>query len=119
MSAPTTPKVPGTYIFDVADSTRGYALNRLFGSFKDPRNREMFSADEAAYCEAYKLNPEQKEAILQRDWNRMLDLGGSIFYVFKLAVMDKKSMQDLGGIFTGMTTEEFVAALRAGGRHFG
>jgi protocatechuate 4,5-dioxygenase alpha chain len=79
----------------------------------------MFSADEAAYCDAYNLNPEQKEAILQRDWNRMLDLGGSIFYVFKLAVMDKKSMQDLGGIFTGMTTEEFVAALSARGRHFG
>lgn len=119
MSAPTTPEVPGTYIFDVADSARGYALNRLCGSLKEPRNREMFSSDEAAYCDAYGLNLAQKDAILQRDWTRMLDLGGSIFYVFKLAVLDKKSMQYLGGVFTGMTTEEFVAALSAGGRHFG
>jgi protocatechuate 4,5-dioxygenase alpha chain len=46
----------------------------------------------------------------------MLDLGGSIFYVYKLAMMDGKSMQYLGGVFTGMTEEEFVAALRSGGR---
>ncbi|WP_050055054.1 protocatechuate 3,4-dioxygenase [Pseudarthrobacter siccitolerans] len=115
----STPVVPGTYVFDVVQSARGYALNRLCGSLKDPANREIFTADEAAYCEAYGLTAEQRDAILQRDWTRMLDLGGSIFYVFKLAVLDKVSMQDLGGIFTGMTTEEFVASLNAGGRHFG
>ena len=53
---------------------------------------------------------------MERDWQAMLDLGGSIFYVYKLAMMDGKSMQYLGGVFTGMTEEEFVAALRAGGR---
>lgn len=116
---PSTPEVTGTYVFDVAQSNRGYALNRLCGSLKDEGNRELFSADEAAYCDAYGLSPDQREAILERDWVRMLDLGGSIFYIFKLAVLDKKSMQYLGGVFTGMTTEEFVAHLNAGGRRFG
>jgi protocatechuate 4,5-dioxygenase alpha subunit len=78
--------------------------------------RERFLADEAAYCDAFGLTRRQKQAVVERDWQAMLDLGGSIFYVYKLAMMDGKSMQYLGGVFTGMTEEEFVAALRAGGR---
>lgn len=114
-----TPHITGTYVFDTADNRRGRALNRLCGSLKDADSRAGFSADEGAYCEAYGLTDEQREAVLGRDWTRMLELGGSIFYVFKLAVLDQKSMQDLGGVFTGMTTEEFARALEAGGRSFG
>ncbi|MGW1668079.1 protocatechuate 3,4-dioxygenase [Streptomyces sp. NPDC002324] len=114
-----TPHVTGTYVFDTADNRRGRALNRLCGSLKEAGNRVRFSADEGAYCEAYGLTAEQREAVLGRDWTRMLELGGSIFYVFKLAVLDQKSMQYLGGVFTGMTTEEFAQALEAGGRSFG
>ncbi|MEU6223108.1 protocatechuate 3,4-dioxygenase [Streptomyces sp. NPDC047042] len=119
MSTTRTPHITGTYVFDTADSRRGRALNRLCGSLKDAGNRARFSADEGAYCEEYGLTAEQREAVLTRDWTRMLELGGSIFYVFKLAVLDQKSMQYLGGVFTGMTTEEFTQALRAGGRSFG
>ncbi|MFE7839074.1 protocatechuate 3,4-dioxygenase [Streptomyces sp. NPDC057474] len=115
----STPRIPGTYVFDTADSRRGQALNRLCGSLKDAARRAEFSADEAAYCDAYALTPEQRDAVLNRDWTRMLELGGSIFYVFKLAVLDQKSMQYLGGVFTGMTTEEFTQALKTGGRSFG
>ncbi|TPQ23669.1 protocatechuate 4,5-dioxygenase subunit alpha [Streptomyces sporangiiformans] len=115
----STPQVPGTYVFDAAESRRGRALNRLCGSLKDAENRERFKADEAAYCDVYGLDAQQRDAVLSRDWTRMMDLGGSIFYVFKLAMVDEKSMQYLGGVFTGMTTEEFAEALRAGGRSFG
>lgn len=115
----STPQVPGTYVFDAAESRRGRALNRLCGSLKEAENRERFKADEAAYCEAYGLTAAQRDAVLTRDWNRMMELGGSIFYVFKLAMVDQKSMQYLGGVFTGMTTEEFAEALKAGGRNFG
>jgi protocatechuate 4,5-dioxygenase alpha chain len=115
----STPQVPGTYVFDAAESRRGRALNRLCGSLKYAENRERFKADETAYCAAYELTAEQRDAVLQRDWNRMMELGGSIFYVFKLAMVDGKSMQYLGGVFTGMTPEEFAEALKAGGRSFG
>lgn len=114
-----TPRVEGTHVFDTQMSRRGRALNKMLYSLKDAENREEFSSDEAAYCEKYKLTDEQKSAVLDRDWKKMTDIGGSIFYVIKLAAIDKKSMQDLGGQFTGMSTEEFTAELRAGGRKFG
>ncbi|WP_290051573.1 protocatechuate 3,4-dioxygenase, partial [Amycolatopsis solani] len=82
-------------------------------------NRRRFAEDEAAYCDAYGLTPAQKTAILTRDWIAMLDLGGSIFYTYKLAMVDKLSMQHLGGVFTGMTVEEFTAVMRSGGRKLG
>ncbi|SDK38427.1 protocatechuate 4,5-dioxygenase, alpha chain [Nonomuraea maritima] len=107
------------YLNDLTATRRGYAINRLCASLTDPDNRRRFTADEAAYCDAHGLSPEQKRAILDRDWTGMLDLGASIFYTFKLAVLDGKSMQHLGGVFTGMSAEEFTAALRAGGRRFG
>lgn len=107
------------YVLDLAASRRGYAINMMCGSLKDEENRRSFSQDEAAYCDAHGLSPEQRNAILERDWIAMLDLGASIFYAFKLAVLDGKSMQYLGGVFTGMSVEEFEAALRSGGRSFG
>ena len=105
-----------TYIFDGNTSRRGYRMNKMFMSLRTASARERFHGDEAAYCDAFGLTPEQLKAVVERDWQAMLDLGGSIFYVYKLAMMDGKSMQYLGGVFTGMTEEEFVAALRAGGR---
>lgn len=114
-----TPKVEGTHVFDTQSSNQGRPLNKMLYSLKYAENRERFSEDEAAYCDQYGLSPEQKKAVLERDWKRMTEIGALIFYVIKLAAIDKKSMQDLGGVFTGMTTEEFTAELRSGGRTFG
>ncbi len=110
------PDLPGTPIFDGDTSRRGLRMNKLFMSLRDAANRERFSADEVAYCREFGLTAEQEKAVLERDWQAMIDLGGSIFYVYKLAMMDKRSMQYLGGVFTGMTEEEFMAALKSGGR---
>lgn len=115
----TVTKARDDYLLDLEASRRGYALNRMCGSFMREENRRRFSEDEAAYCDAYGLSPEQKRAVLARDWTAMLELGGSIFYIFKLAMMDKKSMQYLGGVFTGMSAEEFTEVMRSGGRKFG
>lgn len=115
-----TPVVRGAHIYDTKLSNLGRNLNKMCFSLKDAENREKFQADEAAYCESYDLTETQTQAVLNRDWNAMIEQGrASIFYIIKLAAIDKKSMQDLGGIFTGMTTEEFVTELRAGGRKFG
>ena len=111
--------VPGTPIFDGQSSRRGLRMNKMFMSFRDEASRTRFLADEVAYCEEYGLTPEQQQAVVDRDWPAMIDLGGSIFYVFKLAMIDGRSMQYLGGVFTGMSEEEFVAAMRAGGRRDG
>jgi protocatechuate 4,5-dioxygenase alpha chain len=111
--------LPGTPVFDGRTSRRGFRMNKLFMSLRDASNRERFLADEPAYCQQYGLTAAQQQAVLDRDWQAMIDLGGSIFYVYKLAMMDGRSMQYLGGVFTGMTEAEFVAAMRAGGRRDG
>lgn len=115
---PPTP-ARDNYLFDVTHNRQGQALNRFCASLMRAENRERFKVDEESYCEEYRLSPEQKRAVLDRDWTGMLELGGSIFYTFKLAMLDQKSMQHLGGVFTGMTTEEFAEAMRSGGRRFG
>ncbi len=112
-------EVPGTPIFDGQSSRRGLRMNKMFMSFRDEASRTRFLADEVAYCQEYGLTPEQQQAVVDRDWPAMIDLGGSIFYVFKLAMIDGRSMQYLGGVFTGMSEDEFVAAMRAGGRRDG
>ena len=108
--------LPGTPVFDGRASRRGLRMNQLFMSLRTAANRERFTADEKAYCAQFGLTPEQQRAVLDRDWQTMVDLGGSIFYIYKLAMMDGKSMQYLGGVFSGMTEDEFRAALLAGGR---
>ena len=108
--------VPGTPIFDGQTSRRGLRMNKMFMSFRHEANRTRFLADEAAYCREFGLTDEQQRAVLERDWQAMIDLGGSIFYVYKLAMMDGRSMQYLGGVFTGMGEADFLAAMRAGGR---
>jgi protocatechuate 4,5-dioxygenase alpha chain len=122
MSGDTAPDrfgLPGTPVFDGETSRRGLRMNKLFMSLRTAENRERFLADEAGYCASFGLSPEQQQAVLDRDWQAMIDLGGSIFYVYKLAMMDGRSMQYLGGVFTGMGEEDFLAAMRAGGRRDG
>ena len=108
--------VPGTPVFDGQTSRRGYRLNKMFMSFRDVAARERFLADEAGYCDSFGLSPEQKQAVLGRDWQAMVDLGASIFYMYKLAMMEGHSMQYLGGVFTGMTEQEFTAAMKERGQ---
>ncbi|MGV8873455.1 MAG: hypothetical protein ACOH2Q_13080 [Rhodococcus sp. (in: high G+C Gram-positive bacteria)] len=104
------------YLYDGPASRRGYNMNKLFMSLIAQQARDEFAADEAAYCARFSLSQGQTEAVVERNWQAMLDLGGSIFYIYKLAMIDGRSMQYLGGVFTGMTEREFVAAMDAGGR---
>lgn len=116
MTSQSRPDLPGTYVFDGPTSRRGHSMNKMFMSLIDEGAREEFVADESVFCGRFGLSPEQTTAVLQRDWQAMLDLGGSIFYVYKLAMMDGRSMQYLGGVFTGMSEADFKAAMLAGGR---
>ena len=119
VSARSDIDVPGTYVFDGEQSRRGYRLNKLCLSLRTAENRAKFSGNEAAYCDAYGLTAAQKQAVLARDWVSMLDLGGNIFCVYKLAMFDDRSMQYLGGVFCGMTEEEFARMMAVGGRSDG
>jgi protocatechuate 4,5-dioxygenase alpha chain len=108
--------IPGTYVFDAHRARQGYALNMFCKSLDQPGNRESFAADEAAYLARFDLTPAQRTAVLDRQWLRMLELGGNIYYTFKLAIFDRRSMQYVGGQMSGITEEEFRQMMLEGGR---
>jgi protocatechuate 4,5-dioxygenase, alpha chain len=108
--------IPGTFVFDGKRSREGYWLNMFCMSLSDESNRESFRADEAAYLDKFALTPEQRDAILTRDWLRMLELGGNIYYTFKLAACDGMTFQQLAAKQTGVTEAEYVGMMLAGGR---
>ncbi len=108
--------IPGTYVFDGTHSRKGYRLNMFCMSLNEPANREVFAEDEAAYVDRYSLTQEQKQAVLDRDYLRLLRLGGNIYYTFKLAIYDRKSMQYVGGAMSGMTEAAFKQMMLDGGR---
>jgi len=99
--------IPGTTIFDGKQAMKGYALNKMCYSFNRADNREAFKADEEAYMEKYGLSEEQKQAVRDRNILAMIDAGGNIYYLAKLAGIFKLTVQDVGGLQTGRTTEEF------------
>ena len=108
--------VPGTYVLDGEHCRRGYALNMFCMSLNEPANRDAFRADPGGYLGGYALTPEQRRAVLERDWVQMLRLGGNIYYTFKLAAFDGLDMQQLGGMMSGVSGEEFAQMMVGGGR---
>ena len=108
--------IPGTYVFDGEHSRKGYRLNMFCMSLNDAANRERFAQDESGYLEGRGLTTEQTQAVLDRDYLELLKLGGNIYYTFKLAMFDRKSMQYVGGQMSGMTEEAFKEMMLNGGR---
>jgi protocatechuate 4,5-dioxygenase alpha chain len=108
--------IPGTYVFDAERSRRGYGINMFCMSLLKQANRDDFKADEAKYLDRYKLTPEQREAILKRRWNRMLELGGNIYFTAKLGATDGLSFQQVAAIMTGSTQPEYAEMMIKGGR---
>lgn len=108
--------IPGTYVFDGEHSRKGYRLNMFCMSLNEAANRARFTQDEAAYLEGRGLTPEQMQAVLDRDYLELLKLGGNIYYTFKIAMLDKKSMQYVGAQMSNMTEQEFKEMMMNGGR---
>lgn len=108
--------IPGTTVFDAQRSRQGYHLNMFCMSLMKPDNRTAFKANERAYLERWPMSEEQKQAVLDRDWNRMIRLGGNIYYLAKLFFTDQKSFQHVAAIMTGSTQEEYAQMMLKGGR---
>jgi len=108
--------IPGTTLFDGDLAQKGYALNRMCFSFNSAENRAAFVHDEDAYCAAYDLTPEQREAVRERDVLKLLAAGGNVYYLAKLAGIFGLGVQDIGAQQTGMSVEAFKAKLEAAGR---
>jgi protocatechuate 4,5-dioxygenase alpha chain len=108
--------IPGTVVFDATQSRLGYHLNQFCMSLMKAGNRAAFKADERAYLERYPMSPEQRQAVLDRDYNRMLALGGNIYFLAKIGATDGCSFQNLAAKMTGVPEEDYRAMMIAGGR---
>ena len=108
--------IPGTFVFDADRSREGYHLNQFCISLRLQENREVFNNDEHTYLDSYPMTTEQREAVVKRDWNLLLELGGNIYYTAKLAANDGINFQDLAGRMTGMGVDAYREMMLNGGR---
>ena len=108
--------VPGTTVFDMDQSRKGYGLNQFCMSLMKADNRARFKADERAYLDEWDMSEEQKQAVLARDLNWCIRTGGNIYFLAKIGATDGKSFQQMAGSMTGMSEDEYRNMMISGGR---
>ncbi len=108
--------IPGTIIFDAEQSRKGYHLNQFCMSLMKADNRTRFKADQRAYLNEWPMSEDQKQAVMDLDLNRAMQLGGNIYFLAKIGATHGLSFQQMAGSMTGMTEEEYRAMMLAGGR---
>jgi protocatechuate 4,5-dioxygenase alpha chain len=108
--------IPGTTVFTAKRSRQAYHLHKFCMSLMDADNRNAFKAGERAYLDRFRMSEEQKHAVLNRDFNRLIELGGNIYFLVKLSNTDGWSTQKAVGSMTGMTADEYAVMMREGGR---
>ena len=108
--------IPGTYLFDKKACALGYQLNRFCMSLMTEENRQSFLADDATYLDRYELTQAQRGAVLERNWLKMIQEGGNIYYVSKLGATCGLSFEDMAASMTGMTKDSYRNMMLSGGR---
>ncbi len=108
--------IPGTTVFDADQARQGYWLNQFCMSLMGAENRERFKADERAYLDEWDMTEEQRRGVLDRDLNRLISLGGNIYFLAKIGATDGRSFLEMAGSMTGMTEDQYREMMIAGGR---
>ncbi|MFK8031904.1 MAG: protocatechuate 4,5-dioxygenase subunit alpha [Gammaproteobacteria bacterium] len=108
--------IPGTRVYTAKRARQGYWMNQFAMSLMTAANRERWKADEKAYLSEWPMTEEQRQSVLDRDYNRMLDLGGNIYFLAKVFSTDGLSFLQAVSTMTGMSVEDYQAMMIAGGR---
>jgi protocatechuate 4,5-dioxygenase, alpha chain len=108
--------IPGTRVFTAQRAKQGYELNQFCMSLMKEANRERFKAGERAYLDETKMSEEQKQAVLDRDYNKLIDLGGQIYFLAKIFATDGLSYLQAVSTMTGMPIDEYQQMMVSGGR---
>ena len=108
--------IPGTRVYTAARARKGYHINQFAMSLMTADNRARFKADQRAYLDEWDLSDEAKDALLRRDYNALLDLGGNVYFLAKLFSTDGFSFAEAVSTMTDMNFEEYTAMMVAGGR---
>lgn len=112
-------RIPGTTIFDAEQARKGYHLNQFCMSLMQKENRDRFRADNRAYLDEWRMTEEQKQAVIDRDYNAMISAGGNIYFLAKLFFTDEKSFEYAASTMTGLSPEEYRQMMLSGGRRVG
>jgi protocatechuate 4,5-dioxygenase alpha chain len=108
--------IPGTIIFDAEQSRKGYWLNQFCMSLMKAPNRDRFKANQRAYLDEWAMTEEQKQAVLDMDLNRAMQLGGNIYFLAKIGATHGRSFQQMAGSMTGLSEDAYRAMMVGGGR---
>ena len=108
--------IPGTTIFTIESAQQGFFLNEFCMSLRTQENRDRFHADERKYLDEWEMTEEQKQAVLDRDFQKMLDLGGNVYFLSKIFAAEGMSYVQAVSTMTDMNVEEYQAMMVAGGR---
>jgi protocatechuate 4,5-dioxygenase alpha chain len=101
--------ISGTLVFTGERSRNGYRLNQMAMSLTDPANRAAFVADEDGYMRRLGLTDAERAIVLERDWKAMIEAGGNIYLIIKIAGAIGVPLYAVGAHTAGMTYEQFMA----------
>ena len=108
--------IPGTTVFDADMARQGYHLNEFCMSLMKHDNREQFKSDETAYLNQWRMTEDQKQGVLDRDYNRLIALGGNIYFLSKIFSTDGVSFEQAAASMTGLSRDEYRQMMMDGGR---
>ena len=112
MQSQLTPgvRIQGSEVFDLANSWRGYRINKMCNALSHAANREAFKQDEEAFMAAYKLTETEKQLVRDRDFSGLLAAGGNIYFLLKLGVVTGNGLYKMGARMRGESYEQFLAS---------
>lgn len=108
--------IPGTTIFTIEKARMGFWLNQFCMSLRTEENRKRFLANERAYVDEWQMTEEQKQAVLDRDFQKMLDNGGNVYFLSKIFASEGLSYVQAVSTMTNETLEEYKQMMLDGGR---
>ncbi|GGC07799.1 hypothetical protein GCM10011494_28030 [Novosphingobium endophyticum] len=108
--------IPGTRVYTAARARKGYHINQFAMSLMKPENRERFKTDERAYLDEWPISEDAKQALLARDYNALLDMGGNVYFLSKLFSTDGISFAEAVSTMTDMTFPQYQEMMLKGGR---
>ena len=108
--------IPGTTVFDTDQAAKGYHLNQFAMSLMRAENRERFRADADACLDEWPMSAEQKQAVRDRDYNWMIELGGNIYFLAKIGATDGLNYVQIVSSMTDNDAEAHTEMMLRGGR---
>lgn len=108
--------IPGTRIFTAARARKGYHINQFAMSLMKEEGRKRFKADERGYLDEWQLSEAAKAAVIERDYNALLDMGGNVYFLSKLFSTDGLPFAEAVSTMTDLSWPEYRQMMLDGGR---